>query len=519
MRICSMLFQGMELSGRGFCGIHIWRTMALLFMLPQWDTQAQDYTYTTNDGSITITGYFGPGGAVTIPSMIDGLSVTSIGTNAFYQRYSVSSVTIPDSVTSIGAFAFYNSLNLTSVAMGNGVVDIGPEAFNSCSFITNLTLSTSLTNIESAAFIFCSRLRSIALPASLGVIGAHAFYQCSGLTSVVIPDGVGIVGDFAFAYDSYLTNIWIGKGVTNILTGAFSNCSRLSTIAVDPFNPVYSSLDGVLFNQNQTALLLCPQAETGSYVVPDGVRVVGNNAFSLCVGLTNLMLPDSVTNLGDGAFGGCSALSSINLPAGATNIGASVFQQSGVTNVVLPIGITNVGDRVFQQCVKLRHVTIPDGVRNIGLYAFYSCFSLTSVVVPATVTNLSANAFGSSGLKAVYFKGNAPNPGAGVFSGNTATVYYMPGTSGWGPTFAGRPTVLWNPRVQTTGASFGVSSNGFGFTITGSSNLVIVVEASSNLSRPGWLAVGTNTLVGGSSFFMDAGLTNFSSRYYRLRSP
>ena len=51
--------------------------LLLLLMLPA-AVQAQDFTYTTNNGAITITGYTGPGGAVTIPDMINGLPVTSI---------------------------------------------------------------------------------------------------------------------------------------------------------------------------------------------------------------------------------------------------------------------------------------------------------------------------------------------------------------------------------------------------------------------------------------------------------
>ena len=55
--------------------------LLLLLALPA-AVQAQ-FTYTTNNGAITITGYTGPGGAVTIPSTINGLPVTSIGDQAF----------------------------------------------------------------------------------------------------------------------------------------------------------------------------------------------------------------------------------------------------------------------------------------------------------------------------------------------------------------------------------------------------------------------------------------------------
>ena len=67
--------------------------------------QAQ-FNYTTNNGTITITGYTGPGGAVAIPDTINGLPVTRIGDSAFDGETSLTSVTIPNSVTSIGEEAF-----------------------------------------------------------------------------------------------------------------------------------------------------------------------------------------------------------------------------------------------------------------------------------------------------------------------------------------------------------------------------------------------------------------------------
>ena len=69
--------------------------LPLFLLLLTASVRAQDYTYTTNAGQITITGYTGSGGAVTIPGTIDGLPVTSIGDNAFSGRTSLTKVTIP----------------------------------------------------------------------------------------------------------------------------------------------------------------------------------------------------------------------------------------------------------------------------------------------------------------------------------------------------------------------------------------------------------------------------------------
>ncbi len=122
-------------------------------------------------------------------------------------------------------------------------------------------------------------------------------------------------------------------------------------------------------------------------------------------------------------------------------------------------------------------------------------------------------------LTAVYFQGNAPVAGERVFDGSSKViVYYKPGTIGWsGTSFAGGR--LWNPQVKTSGASFGVRTNRFGFTITGNSGLTVLVEACANLANPNWFPVSTNTLTFGSSYFSDPQWTNHPARFYRLRSP
>src|ERR1039457_1522832 len=83
------------------------------------------YTYSTNaDGSANIVAYAGPPWVVTIPTNINGLTVTSIGVVAF-EYDSLTSVTIPDSVTSIGEGAFWDCTRLTSVTIPDSVTSIG----------------------------------------------------------------------------------------------------------------------------------------------------------------------------------------------------------------------------------------------------------------------------------------------------------------------------------------------------------------------------------------------------------
>jgi len=354
------------------------------------------FTFTTNNGTLTITGYTGSGGAATIPSTIYGLPVTSIGEDAFYNNTSLTSVTIPNSVTSIGA-----------------------AAFNYCSRLTNVIIGDSVTNI-----------------------GNEAFANCSALTSVTIPNRVTSLGDYAFYGCTAMTSVTIGNSVTSI----------------------------------------------------------GEEAFYECVRLTNVTIPGSVTSIGGGAFEACIELAEVTIPS----------------------SVTNIGDYAFDSCY-LTSVTIPNSVTSIGTNAFYNCYAMTNVTIGKSVTSIGNGAFGAyflSSLRRVYCLGNAPTANATVFeNNNNATLYYLPGTTGWGSPFAGCPAVLWNPRIQTGSASFGVQNNQFGFDITYTNNVSFVVEACTNLAKPVWVPLMTNSLTNGSFHFSEPFQPSTSARYYGLGLP
>jgi hypothetical protein len=114
------------------------KALLLLLALPI-AVQAQ-FTSMVWEGTIAITGYTGPGGAVTIPSTINGVPVTDIWLSAFLYCTSLTSVTIPNSVIGIedGAFAWCNSL--TTITIPNSVSYIGDYAFEHCSSLTNISL-------------------------------------------------------------------------------------------------------------------------------------------------------------------------------------------------------------------------------------------------------------------------------------------------------------------------------------------------------------------------------------------
>jgi len=407
------------------------RLLVLLLLTLPVVAQAQ-FNYTTNNGTITITGYTGPGGVVVIPDMIDNLPVTGIGYAAFYHNTSLTSVTIGSSVTSIGQVAFDRCTSLTSVTIGSGVTSIGQYAFD--------------------------------------------------------------------------------------------RCFSLTEFVVDADNSTYSSVDGVLFDKNQTTLIQGPMRKAGDYTIPSGVMSIGGEAFYRNASLTSVTIPNSVTYIGSFAFERCVNLTNVTFGSGVTSIGYNAFSRTALTTVTIPNGVTYIDNQAFGNCASLTSVEIPSSVTGIGGSAFAGCANLASVTIPSSVTDIGVLAFAScASLNSVYFQGNAPRVGVLVFEGSAiVTVYYLPGTTGWDPTFGYRPTTLWvlpAPLILNNGPRFGVQTNRFGFIISWAMNLPVVVEACTDLAQPIWSPVGTNTLTDGSSYFSDPQWRNHPTRFYRLRSP
>ena len=258
--------------------------------------------------------------------------------------------------------------------------------------------------------------------------------------------------------------------------------------------------------------------------VINGLPVVGigDDAFFPDYGLTQVTLPDTLTLIGNGAFWGCSGLTNFVIPRGVTNIGGGAFSQcSTLVNVAIPNGVRNIEPSTFFECFSLTNITIPSGILSIGMSAFASCGSLSSITIPSSLTNIDSDAFSMcSNLSGIFFKGNAPTLGEAVFQHDSiVTVYYLPGTTGWGPAFGGAPTKLWNPQVLAQDASFGVQHNHFGFNITGTPDIPIVVEGSASPAAQSWASLQTCTLTNGLIYFSDPQSTNYPSRFYRIRSP
>jgi len=347
--------------------------------------------------SIGSSSFFGCSGltSITLPN-----SVTNIGEAAFMYCYGLTSITIPNSVTNIEDGTFYGCSNLNSLTISNGVVCIRKNAFSGCDALNSITIPKSVTNIETNAFqgsslqyisvesdnnVYDSRNNCNAIirkadntlilgcvntiiPNNVASIGENAFSGCSSITSITIPNSVTNIGNMAFSGCSSITSVTIPKSVTSIGINPFSNCSELYSIIVESDNSVYDSRENCnsIIRKSDNALI----SGCINSIIPNGVTIIGDNAFCGCKDLISINIPYSVTSIGDRAFTGCS-----------------------LTSVTIPDNVTSIGDYAFFNCSNLTSVTIPNKVTNIGNYAFANCASITSVTIPNSVTNIGENAF------------------------------------------------------------------------------------------------------------------------------
>ncbi len=216
-------------------------------------------------------------------------------------------------------------------------------------------------------------------------IGEGAFSKCYNLTRVVIPNSVISMGNDAFFSCINLSKIGIGSSLAIIGEYALSDCP-LSEIVVDDNNAVYKVVHGNLYTKDgKTLVQYAIGKSNSSFVIPDRVATIADNAFRGAKNLTEIVIPDSVTTIGSAAFYCCYNLTKVTIPDSVTAIRSGTYglfeSCSGLVNVNIGNGVTSIGDSTFSGCRNLSCVTIGAVVNFIATGAFWDCTSLTEIIV------------------------------------------------------------------------------------------------------------------------------------------
>ena len=253
---------------------------------------------------LTVSKYISADTTYDMPSAVNGLSVTSIGSSAFSDCSNLTSIIIPNSVATIGSSAFSNCSNLTSITISESVKIIPENAFEYCTSLTSITIPNSVTSIGTAAFSGCSNLTSIIIPDSVTSIEFCAFDNCTSLTAVEFGANSKLesIGTCAFR-STGLTTITIPDSVKRIEHwGTFSDCT---------------SLTSVVFKGNN-------------------ITKISEQCFENCSSLESIVLPSSVTTIEEGAFSGCSKLTTI-------------YVDSADATAITGLGFAKVDDTLYNE--------------------------------------------------------------------------------------------------------------------------------------------------------------------------
>jgi len=228
-----------------------------------------------------------------------------------------------------GIYYELDGQNAAVTCNGTGIFDIKPYSGNVVipGSITYNGKTYRVTSIGEDAFMYSSEMTSVTIPNTVTSIEDSAFDSCTGLTSINIPNSVKSIGASAFSYCTGLTSVTLPKSVISIEPTAFSICHGLKSIQVDPENENYSSGNGILFSKDKKTLVIFPRGIHGSVIIPNGVLVIGREAFATGK-VTSVVFPNSVTTIENGAFFN-SPLRSVYIPHSVVKLGEGVFTMCG----------------------------------------------------------------------------------------------------------------------------------------------------------------------------------------------
>ena len=133
--------------------------------------------------------------------------------------------------------------------------------------------------------------------------------------------------------------------------------------------------------------------EMTELVMPDTIRIIGENAFRECIKLKRISLSNNLCEIGAFAFKGCDILETINLH-----------------------NVDRIGLKAFANCRGLQELDLTS-VKYIGAYAFYGCTGLDCVIFSESLASVGSKAF--SGISIMNADGSTNPCTVGSLAGKT----------------------------------------------------------------------------------------------------
>lgn len=347
-----------------------------LFSLPV-SVYAEDdgFQIVLNSGRETayIQKYTGTAENVVIPSHTkSGVPITSIEMDAFLGNKYIKSVTVPETVKVIEQNAFYGCTNLFNISLPDSLERIEWNVFKNTAFYNNTNVWFDYT---------------------LYVDGYLIENRHNEIGPVNISHGTKGIAEGAFA-SSQATSVHIPKTVRFIGESAFNDIFFLEEFTVDPENPYFKSIDGVLFTADNVIFRYPYSKENSSYTIPKGTKGIANHCFDDLRNLVELHLSATVSYVDRFAFlNNSGTLESVTVDSNSKHfksIDGVLYTADGKTLVYYPQGKTD------------KKLVVPDGVSEVAHLALRYNDNIEEIVFGEGLTRVNEFSY-LENLKVITF--------------------------------------------------------------------------------------------------------------------
>ena len=299
------LFNTIYYSGTGLCGDNL--------------------TYSFDSGTLTISGS---------GDMYDYTTADDVPWSCAAPY--ISEISIGDSVTSIGSYAFYNCLSLTSVTIPDGVTSIGSYAFGHCSSLTSVTSLATTPPTCSGNPFSSDTYEQATLYAASNMYKYTTYWK--DFTTIEYTDDAQM----------YATT-FIGQCGDNLI---YTLDLEDGSVVIEGSGDMYD-----YDNYSSYAPWITYSDIIETFSLPSGMTSIGSYAFYYCSSLTSVTIPDGVTSINYRTFCNCKSLTSITIPNAVTYIGEQAFYNcSSLTSITIPDTVTYIDEKAFYNCTSLTSV-------------------------------------------------------------------------------------------------------------------------------------------------------------------
>ncbi len=385
-----------------------------------------DYIYEVTDEGIILLYYKGPGGAVAIPSEIEGKPVVEIAPECFLRRGNVTSVAIPSTVKAIGSYAFRTCSYLETIVIPSSVEDIGVHAFDDTTWYKNAKEEFVIVG-DGVLIKYNGTSSVINIPENVKAISCALGSEEIDVTDIKIPDGIKYISGNAFVRTSWrlsLTDefVTVGDGIlikysgeggdvvipdnVKSISGAFYDSSRVTSVTVPDSVTRIESYSFACTAGFGAETVLLKKSILESVTIPDSVNYIGAAAFFNCCKLKDVSIPASVKYVQPQTYIFCDSLTKVSIPDNVISIGFTAFGEAlSMTEITFGANLRFIGEMAFYGSKKLTEITFPEGFKYAAGTSFGYCSGLVSVYIPKNVDTIVSTAFNGCSKDNLVIKG------------------------------------------------------------------------------------------------------------------